>query len=87
VSQQIPTFKTEINPIEMAQMRQKLINNQIQATSSNEEVKLPSYYKANAVNAALFAEQQRKRKLLWSKPKDSIEMVNISYFNMPAVIA
>ncbi len=60
----------------MAQMQQKLINNQIQATTSHEEFKIPSYYKANAVNPALFAEQQRKRKLLWSKPKDSNEIVS-----------
>jgi len=60
----------------MAQMQQKLINNQLQAASSHEEIKIPSYYKTSAVNPALFAEQQRKRKLLWSKPKDSNEITS-----------
>lgn len=34
-------------------------------------VKVPSFYSATAINPLLYAEQQKKRKLLWSKSKDT----------------
>jgi len=34
-------------------------------------VKVPTFYNATAVNPLLYAEQQKKRKLLWSKAKDN----------------
>lgn len=34
-------------------------------------VKVPSFYSTTAVNPLLYAEQQKKRKLLWSKAKDN----------------
>ena len=34
-------------------------------------VKIPSFYNTSAVNPLTLAEQQRKRKLLWSKSKDN----------------
>lgn len=34
-------------------------------------VKVPSFYSTTAINPLAYAEQQKKRKLLWSKPKES----------------
>jgi hypothetical protein len=34
-------------------------------------VKVPSFYSATAINPLVYAEQEKKRKLLWSKPKEN----------------
>jgi hypothetical protein len=34
------------------------------------KIELPSYYNPNVINATKFADQQKKRKLLWSGKKD-----------------
>lgn len=41
-------------------------------------VKIPTFYNTSNINPLVLAEQQRKRKLLWSKSKDN-ENVN-KYF-------
>ena len=34
-------------------------------------MKVPTFYNPHVVNPLTYAEQERKRKLLWSKPKDT----------------
>jgi hypothetical protein len=41
----------------------------IPSTSTNSEITLPTYYNSSIVNAQKFAEQQKKRKLLWQNKK------------------
>jgi arginine/serine-rich coiled-coil protein 2 len=43
-------------------------------------VKVPSFYNTTAINPLVYAEQQKKRKLLWSKAKDN-ENVNFLFLN------
>jgi hypothetical protein len=43
----------------------------ISQTEEKTGVKVPTYYNASSINPLAYAEQQRKRKLLWSKAKDN----------------
>lgn len=52
-----------IQETQMAQVRAK-------AEAAAAAVNLPSFYNPMSVNAAKLAEQQQKRKLLWSKKSD-----------------
>jgi len=45
-------------------------------------IKVPSFYSTTAINPLAYAEQQRKRKLLWSKAKDNEKEVRaIKFFD------
>lgn len=41
-------------------------------------VKIPTFYNTSNVNPLVLAEQQRKRKLLWSKSKDNENVIFLS---------
>lgn len=53
------------NPIDSI----KKLTEDIPSTSTNSEISLPTYYNSSIVNAQKFAEQQKKRKLLWQNKK------------------
>lgn len=46
-------------------------------------IKVPTFYSTTAINPLVYAEQQRKRKLLWSKAKDNenVNFKNIFHFS------
>lgn len=53
------------NPIDSI----KKLTEVIPSTSTNSDISLPTYYNSSIVNAQKFAEQQKKRKLLWQNKK------------------
>lgn len=42
-------------------------------------VKVPEYYNMAAVNPLKYAEQMKKRKMLWSKSKDNKEVLESTF--------
>lgn len=61
---------------QMSQLRAK-------AEAAAQAANLPSYYNPLSVNAAKLAEQQQKRKLLWSKKSNpSKESKDVSYLDI-----
>lgn len=44
-------------------------------------VKVPEYYNMAAVNPLKYAEQIKKRKMLWSKSKDNKEVLHFFAIN------
>lgn len=59
----------------------KKLAEDIPSTSTNSDITLPPYYNSSIVNAQKFADQQKKRKLLWQnkKTEESAQWTNLKF--------
>ncbi|XP_070493541.1 arginine/serine-rich coiled-coil protein 2-like isoform X2 [Chironomus tepperi] len=61
----VPPVDSQNNPVNTI----KKLTEDLPSTSTNSDITLPTYYNSSIVNAQKFAEQQKKRKLLWQNKK------------------
>ncbi|KAL7032682.1 hypothetical protein ACKWTF_007381 [Chironomus riparius] len=61
----LPPVDSQNNPVNAI----KQLTEDLPSTSTNSDIALPTYYNSTIVNAQKFAEQQKKRKLLWNNKK------------------
>ncbi len=62
------------NPAEAQKYRMEQLKKKTEELTG---IKIPTFYNIGSVNPLVYAEQQRKRKLLWSKSKDN---ENVTFF-------
>ena len=72
----LPPVDSQNNPVDAI----KKLTEDIPSTSSD-NISLPPYYNSTVVNAQKFAEQQKKRKLLWQnkKTEETAKWANLKF--------
>lgn len=58
----------------------------LKAEAAANAANLPKYYNPMSVNVTKMAEQQQKRKLLWSK-KDAVDPIEVSFHNQRLLLS